>query len=71
MGRSWAEFGSNRPALRKLIIFGLVLTTIFILLGGISTSGVLPKEYDAKAKEIADAATDRWAKGWAGFTNGS
>lgn len=36
LGRSWAEFGVNRPALRKTLVFGLVLVTMFILLGGLA-----------------------------------
>ena len=34
--RSWAEFGANRPALRKVVIFGLVLVTLMILFGGLA-----------------------------------
>ena len=33
---SWTEFGVQRPAMRKLVIFGLVLITIFVLLGGLA-----------------------------------
>lgn len=40
--RSWADFGARRPALRRLVIFGLSLVTIFILLGGVSLSGAVP-----------------------------
>ncbi|KIW09783.1 hypothetical protein PV08_11883 [Exophiala spinifera] len=36
MGRSWSEFGVQRPALRKALVFGLVLITLFILLGGLA-----------------------------------
>lgn len=32
----WSEFGAQRPALRKLLIFGLALVTIFLLLGGLA-----------------------------------
>ncbi len=67
--RAWADYGAKHPALRKLIVFGLALTTIFILLGGISQSGVVPAEYSAGT--LAGAASDRFAKGWAGKTNGS
>ncbi|KAM3413846.1 hypothetical protein BST61_g10523 [Cercospora zeina] len=67
--RAWAEYGARHPALRKLIVFGLVLTTIFILLGGISQSGYVPAEYQPGT--LAGAATDRFTKGWAGTTNGS
>lgn len=35
-GRSWSEFGVQRPALRKAVVFGLVLITLFILLGGLA-----------------------------------
>ena len=36
VGRLWAEFGSNRPALRKVIVFGGVLVIFFIVLGGLA-----------------------------------
>ena len=32
--RSWAEFGANRPILRKLLLIGLLGATIFVLLTG-------------------------------------
>jgi len=35
-GRTWAEFGVQRPAMRKAIVFGLVIVTLFILLGGLA-----------------------------------
>jgi hypothetical protein len=35
-GRSWSEFGVQRPALRKAVVFGLVLVTIFLLLGSLA-----------------------------------
>ena len=31
-GRKWAEFGANRPVLRKLVIIGSVLLAVFLLL---------------------------------------
>lgn len=43
IGRLWAEFGSNRPALRKIIVFGGVLMIFFIVLGLAPTVG-----YDSK-----------------------
>lgn len=69
MQRSWAEFGATRPAVRKLIVFVLVLVTIFVLLGGISTSGYVPAEYNPGT--LAGAATDRFAKTWAQKAGGS
>ncbi|KAH0848246.1 hypothetical protein AYO21_05372 [Fonsecaea monophora] len=35
-GRSWSEFGVQKPAMRKALIFALVLLTIFLLLGGLA-----------------------------------
>ena len=35
-GRSWQEFGQNRPATRKAVIFGAVLFVMFVLLGGLA-----------------------------------
>ncbi|EHY61169.1 hypothetical protein HRR83_000929 [Exophiala dermatitidis] len=35
-GRSWSEFGVQRPAMRKALVLGLVLITLFVLLGGLA-----------------------------------
>ena len=35
-GMAWAEFGANRPAARKLLVFGILLLTMFVLLGGLA-----------------------------------
>ncbi|TAQ86231.1 hypothetical protein B7494_g5443 [Chlorociboria aeruginascens] len=32
-GRQWAEFGSKRPALRKLVVIGVIISIIFLLIG--------------------------------------
>jgi drug/metabolite transporter (DMT)-like permease len=37
-GRKWAEFGANKPVTRKLLIFGLFVTTLFILIGGLGSN---------------------------------
>lgn len=42
-GRAWAEYGVQHPALRKLIVFALVLITIFLVLGSFSSQ--LPAGY--------------------------
>lgn len=34
--RSWAEYGVQHPAMRKMLVFGLMLLTVFILLGGLA-----------------------------------
>lgn len=46
-GRAWAEFGATRPALRKVLILGLVVVTIFVLLGGLAPSYDLKSSIDA------------------------
>jgi len=45
--RRWAEFGANKPILRKLVIFGLFITTLFVLLGGLAPT--YAPEYDPKS----------------------
>lgn len=44
--RAWADYGVRHPAARKMIVFGLVLFTLFLLLGGLGSSGALPTQYD-------------------------
>jgi hypothetical protein len=34
-GMKWAEFGQNRPALRKLIVFAGVVASMFMILGSL------------------------------------
>jgi hypothetical protein len=36
LGRSWTEFGTTRPVARKLLVFGLVIFTVLVLLGGLA-----------------------------------
>lgn len=45
--RAWADFGSRRPALRKIIVFGVALLVLFILLGGLAPK--YAPAYDPKA----------------------
>ena len=40
-GRAWADFGSRRPVVRKLIVFGAVFTCVLLAFG------VLSPHYDA------------------------
>ena len=52
--RSWAEFGANRPILRKLLIISLVGATIFVLLSGFApTYAMDPKKAIDAAKSLA------------------
>jgi hypothetical protein len=34
--RAWQEYGSRAPVMRKVIIGGMVLLTLFVLLGGLA-----------------------------------
>lgn len=34
--RRWAEFGANKPILRKLVIFSTFIVVVFLLLGGLA-----------------------------------
>ena len=36
LGRQWAEYGAKHPAQRKVVVFGLVILTIFAVLGGLA-----------------------------------
>jgi len=42
-GRAWADYGNRKPVARKLLVFGIVLITLFVLLGGV---GSLFPQYD-------------------------
>lgn len=35
-GRQWAEFGSTRPALRKVAVVGAAVLLVFIVFGGLA-----------------------------------
>jgi hypothetical protein len=59
-GRSWQEFGVQRPALRKLVIFGLIVITLLILMGGLGTGVVTRTEAKGATSSI------RKLKEWVG-----
>ena len=46
-GRQWAAYGNNHPAQRKIVVFFVVITTLFLLMTGLAptlgydTSGIL------------------------------
>ncbi|OAL33075.1 hypothetical protein AYO22_00160 [Fonsecaea multimorphosa] len=48
-GRTWSEFGVQKPAMRKAVIFALVILTIFLLLGGLA-----PTYAPAQTKNLTD-----------------
>ena len=56
--RVWAEYGAKHPALRKLIVFGVVLALmILVLLGLAPTIGVDPGQFATVLKEGDKAST--------------
>lgn len=52
--RSWAEFGASKPAIRKLLILGLVIVTLFVLIGGVGPT--YAPEYIPDSKAYIDKA---------------
>lgn len=64
--RAWADYGVRHPALRKMIVFGLVIVTLFVLLTGISASGALPAQYDP-----TPYAKERLGDVWSGGKTGA
>ncbi|TRX97352.1 hypothetical protein FHL15_001630 [Xylaria flabelliformis] len=52
-GRQWAEFGSARPALRKVVVVGAAVLFVFILLGGLAPT--YAPDYDP-SQYISNAA---------------
>ena len=44
--RSWQDYGVRHPALRRVIVIGLSVLTVVLLLGGISSSGAVPDQYN-------------------------
>lgn len=47
-GRAWADYGVRHPAMRKLIVFGLIIVTLFVLMGGLAPR--FAPEYSQYAK---------------------
>ena len=45
-GRAWAEYGVHHPALRRVIVAVSVFLGLVLIMGGISSSGVVPAQYD-------------------------
>ena len=54
-GRAWAELGATRPVLRKLLILGLVIVTVFVLLGGFAPSYDIKDSINATKKALTGA----------------
>lgn len=53
--RSWSEYGVRQPVMRKVIVFGTVLLTVFVIFGGLAPT--IAPEYDAYAKQKLAGAT--------------
>ena len=57
-GRMWAEYGAKHPALRKLIVFAIVLTLMIVVLLGLApTVGYDPSQLASVLKEGDKAST--------------
>ena len=46
-GNMWADYGARHPALRKMIVFGIILVVLFLLLGGLAPT--YAPQYDPQA----------------------
>ena len=57
VGRVWAEFGSSRPALRKVIVFGGMIMMLFVLLGGLAPTVGYDSKYLASTIKGADKSS--------------
>lgn len=57
-GRQWAEFGNNRPVLRKISIILLVLLVLFVVLGGLAPPEMAPGQYFNQATNKMGISTD-------------
>ncbi|KAJ9648955.1 hypothetical protein H2199_000868 [Coniosporium tulheliwenetii] len=55
-GRAWADYGVRHPAMRKLIVFGLIIVTLFILMGGLAPT--FAPEYSQYAKGKVEKVFD-------------
>jgi len=51
-GRQWSEYGAKHPAMKKLIIFAMVLVVLFVVLGGLAP--FVPVEYQQTAQAKYD-----------------
>jgi len=47
--RKWAEYGQTNPAQRKIVIVGLVVMTLFVLMGGLAPAAGYNKEWAANS----------------------
>lgn len=42
-GRSWAEYGANRPAQRKFVVVGAALLILFLFVGSLAPTGTVDR----------------------------
>lgn len=47
--RSWAEYRATRPATAKLVVFAVVITVLFVVLGGLAP--LVPSSYRQTATD--------------------
>ena len=53
--RWWAEYGAKRPAQRKMVVFGAIILTLFLILGGLAPTVGYDTKSLAKTKEYAES----------------
>lgn len=49
--RRWAEYGAKRPAQRKMVVFGAIILTLFLILGGLAPTVGYDSKTLLKGKE--------------------
>jgi hypothetical protein len=70
--RSWADFGLQRPILRRLTVIGMVFMLVLLVLGGISSSGAVSPKYDPMhhANSWLNKLLGWGNEGWTGWRTG-
>ena len=53
--RRWAEYGAKHPAQRKMVVFGAIILTMFLILGGLAPTVGYDTKSLAKGKEFAES----------------
>lgn len=62
-GRAWSEYGAKHPAMKKLIIFVIVLVLFVFMAGGAFTFA--PEEYQARMGSVLGSSASGAASGGA------
>ena len=57
--RSWSDYGVRHPVMRKMIVVGSIMLTLFVILGGLGPT--IAPEYDAYAKKQISTGSSKIA----------